>query len=213
MKPGFAILSAAAALTCGTVFGQDAPKAEITADYSYIYATPQNNNYIKSFALNGGGGGIAYYITNMLGIQGEFEGYGSYSHSIIVPPPYCNGPTCTVVANGNLFTYNVGPILKYRTKHFEPFAEAMFGGAHSNFYGTLYSNCNTTTGCVTASKGPSNNAFDFIIGGGLDIPLNKTFAIRAGQFDYVLTRFGNDFTHGNNNQSNFRLQAGIEIRL
>ncbi len=212
MKIQFKILLTAASLACSVALAQDSPKAEITADYSYIYATPQNNNYVKSFALNGGGGGIAYYLTKMIGIEGEFQGYGSYSHSIVVPPPYCNGP-CTVVANGNLFTYNVGPIIKWRaSKHFEPFVETMFGGAHSNFYGSLYQNC-STLGCVTASKSPSNNAFDFIIGGGIDVPLNKTFAIRPAQFDYVLTRFGNDFTHGNNNQSNFRFQAGIEIRL
>jgi hypothetical protein len=214
MKRHITILLAAATFACTAAVAQDSPKAEITADYSYIYATPQNNNYIKSFALNGGGGGIAYYLTKMIGIEGEFQGYGSYSHSVTVPPPYCNGPICKVVANGNLFTYNVGPIVKWRASpHFEPFVETMFGGAHSNFYGTLYKNCNTTTGCVTASKGPSNNAFDFIIGGGIDVPLNKTFAIRPAQFDYLLTRFGNDFTHGNNNQSNFRFQAGIEIRL
>ena len=170
MKLTFTILLATALFACSAAFAQDTPKVEVTADYSYIYATPQNNNYIKSFALNGGGGGFAAYLTKYIGIEGEFEGYGSYSHSIIVPPPYCNGPICTVVANGNLFTYNVGPIVKYRSKHFEPFAETMFGGAHSNFYGTLFKNCNSTDGCVTASKAPSNNAFDFIIGGGIDIP-------------------------------------------
>jgi hypothetical protein len=213
MKLRSTILLAAASLACSAAFAQDSPKAEIYGDYSYIYATPQNNNYIKSFALNGGGGGVAYYFTKMIGIEGDFQGYGSYSHTVLVPPPYCNGPGCSIVANGNLFTYNVGPIVKYRTKHFEPFAEALFGGAHSNFYGTLFQDCTSANGCQTTSKSPSNNAFDFIIGGGVDIPLSSKFAIRPGQFDYVLTRFGNDFTHGNNNQSNFRFQAGIEFRL
>jgi len=212
MKAQLTILLTAASLACGVAYAQDTPKAEVWADYSYIYFTPQNNNYIKSFSLNGGGGGGAYYLTKMIGIEGEVEGYGSYNHSVNVPPPYCNGAGCTIIASGNLFTYNVGPIIKYRTKHFEPFAEVLFGGAHSNFYGNLYQHC-TTAGCVVASKSPSNNAFDFLIGGGVDIPLSPKFAIRPAQFDYVLTRFGNDFTHGNNNQSNFRFQAGIEFRL
>ena len=56
---------------------------------------------------------------------------------------------------------------------------------------------------------PSNYAFDFIIGGGLDIPLNKSIAIRAAEADCVLTRFDNSQTNGNNNQSSFRLQAGV----
>jgi len=33
------------------------------------------------------------------------------------------------------------------------------------------------------------------------------------QVDYVLTRFGNGFTSGNQNQSNFRYQAGIQFRF
>jgi outer membrane protein OmpA-like peptidoglycan-associated protein len=33
------------------------------------------------------------------------------------------------------------------------------------------------------------------------------------QFDYLLTRFGNAFTAGNNNQSNFRYQAGVVFRF
>jgi hypothetical protein len=38
---------------------------------------------------------------------------------------------------------------------------------------------------------PSNNAWDFVLGGGLDIPISKSFALRPAQFDFVLTRFNN----------------------
>jgi hypothetical protein len=203
------------ALLFGTMaYAQDNPKIEVCADYTYVHANPQNNNIIKTFSLNGGGGGGAYYFSKYIGIEAEFEGYGSYSHSINIAAGSAVCPAgCTVRANGNLFTYNVGPILKYRTKHFEPFVEAMFGGAHSNFYGSLFTACQGVTGCVTASKSPSNNAFDFIIGGGIDIPLTKSIAFRPAQFDYFLTRFGNSFTGGNNNQSNFRYQAGVSFRF
>jgi hypothetical protein len=54
---------------------------------------------------------------------------------------------------------------------------------------------------------PSNNAFDFIIGGGLDIKVTDSIAIPP--VSSTLTRFGNAFTGGNNNQSNFRFQAGV----
>jgi outer membrane protein OmpA-like peptidoglycan-associated protein len=128
--------------------------------------------------------------------------------------PACPGLVdCLVTAQGNLFTYNVGPIIKFRTHRVEPFVQAMFGGAHSNFYGNLFKSCAGIFGCIAASSSPSNNAFDFIIGGGLDIPLSRSFAIRPVQLDYLLTRFGNGFTGGNNNQSNFRYQAGIVIRI
>ena len=65
--------------------------------------------------------------------------------------------------------------------------------------------------CVV--NNPSNNAFDFVLGDGLDIPLSHCIAFRPVQVDYVLTRFGNGFTAVNQNQSNFRYQAGIQFRF
>jgi len=206
---GIILLFGAMAFAQGTP-----PKVEISLDYSYVHANPQNNNIIPTFSLNGGGGAGAFYFSKYIGIEGEFEGYGSYTHNINIPPgPYCNSTSnCTFSAQGNLFTYNIGPIFKYRTSHFEPFVETLFGGAHSNFYGNLYKDC-TEFGCSVASKSPTNNAFDFLIGGGIDIPVNEHIAVRPVQFEYLLTRFGNSFTNGNNNQSNFRYQAGVVFRF
>jgi hypothetical protein len=45
------------------------------------------------------------------------------------------------------------------------------------------------------------------------MPVGEHFAIRPAQVDYFLTRFGNAFTGGNNNQSNFRYQAGVQFRF
>jgi hypothetical protein len=192
------------ALLLGTMaFAQDDNKLELTVDYSYVHANPQNNNIIPTFSLNGGDGSGAFYFSKYIGIEGESEGYGSYTHNItITNPTYC--PTsCSISAQGNLFTYNVGPIFEYRSSHFQPFVETLFGGAHSSFYGDLYKDC-TVAGCAIASKSPSKNAFDFLIGGGIDIPGSEHIAIRPAQLEYLLTRFGNDFTHGNNSQSNLR---------
>ncbi len=90
-------------LLFGTVaFAQDDHKIEVTGDYSYIHANPQNNNIIPTFSLNGGGGSGAFYFSKYIGIEGEFQGYGSYTHNIITPGGL-------VSASGNLFTYNVVP--------------------------------------------------------------------------------------------------------
>ena len=88
----------------------------------------------------------------------------------------------------------------------------MFGGAHSNVNGNLVQACGVDC-TFNTSRSPSNNAFDFIIGGGIDIPVTHVIAIRPVELDYVLTRFGNSFTAGNNNQSNFRYQAGVVFRF
>jgi len=185
----------------GMAFAQEGPKAEITGYYSYFRFNPENSGTLSSHSLNGGGGDISYFFTKMIGIKAEFGGYQSNSVT------FTSGTT-VAKASANLFTYNVGPVFKFRADKFEPFAEALFGGAHSSFYGNL---CKDLVGC--AVNNPSNNAFDFVIGGGIDIPLSHSIAFRPVQVDYVLTRFGNGFTSGNQNQSNFRYQAGIQVRF
>jgi hypothetical protein len=199
MKKGFVLI---AVLLMGTIaIAQDGPRAEITGYYSYFRFNPENSGTLSSHSLNGGGADVSYFFAGMIGIKAEFAGYQSSSVTF-------TNNISTATASANLFTYNVGPIVKFRSQHFEPFAEALFGGAHSSFYGNL---CKQLATCVV--NNPSNNAFDFVLGGGLDIPLTPSIAFRPVQVDYVLTRFGNGFTSGNQNQSNFRYQAGIQVRF
>jgi hypothetical protein len=214
MKMRSALVSGIVLLFGTAAFAQDYAKVEVPLNYSYMRFNPENSNIISGLSLNGGGGGVAVYINHWLGIQGDLQGYASFSNRTFVFPATPNSPCptgCTVKASGDLFTYNVGPVLKYRSEHFEPFVETLFGGAHSNTYQNLIKACAGT--CPTTSGNPSNNAFDFIIGGGFDVPLTKSIAIRPAQFDFVLTRFGNGFTKGNNNQSNFRYNGGIVFRF
>jgi Outer membrane protein beta-barrel domain len=203
------------ALLIGTMAYAQDTKIEVTWNYSFVHVNPQKNNIFGTFNINGGGGSVAYYFSKYVGMEAEFQGYGSYTKyvSLGAGTAHCPGEKgCTFTAQGNLFTYNVGQIFKYRTEHFEPFGEVLFGGAHGNFYGNLYNGC-LNSGCLEANKTPSNNAWDFVIGGGLDIPPTPKITIRPVQFDYLLTRYGNAFTGGNNNQSNLRYQAGIQFRF
>ncbi|MGB2668048.1 MAG: hypothetical protein WAK48_28905 [Candidatus Acidiferrum sp.] len=64
------------ALLFGTAaFAQDSDhKIEITADYSYIHANPQNNNIIPTFSLNGGGGSGVFYFSKYIGTKGNLKG-------------------------------------------------------------------------------------------------------------------------------------------
>lgn len=207
------LIAVACFLMFGTAaFGQDYATWEVPVNYSYMRFNPENSNVVSGFSLNGGGGGITGYFNHYLGIEGEFEGYstaGNRTFHFAGNSSLC--PTgCSVIASGNMFTYNVGPILKYRAEHYEPFVETMFGGSHSNVYGNLFKACQNVCQTVAA---PSNNAFDFIIGGGLDIPVHHNINIRVAQFDYVLTRFDSAFTTSNHNQSNFRFQAGVVFRI
>jgi opacity protein-like surface antigen len=206
------VIVLAIVLLFGTkAFAQDYPKVEVTGDYSYIRFVPQNNNVLQSFSLNGGGANVAFFFSHVVGIEADLQGYGSQTRNFVLPASVCAG-VCTGSVSANLFTYNVGPIFKFRAPHFEPFVETLFGGAHSNADGNVFKACTGLGDCVAGAH-PSNNAFDFIIGGGLDVPVTRSIAIRVGQVDYILTRFGTGFTGGNNNQSNFRFQAGVNFRF
>lgn len=201
MKLRFGSLIIVAAMLCSAEFAQDSPKVEVTGYYSYFRFNPENSGTLNSHSLNGGGGDVTFYFTKLIGIKAEFAGYQGNKVT------YTNGIS-SASATANLFTYNVGPVLEYRAGRLEPFGEALFGGAHSSFYGNL---CRQLATCVV--NNPSNNAFDFVLGGGIDIALTHSIGFRPVQADYVLTRFGNGFTSGNQNQSNFRYQAGIQFRF
>lgn len=197
-------------------FAQDYAKVEVHANYSYMRFNPENSNIVSGFSLNGGGGGVTVYVNHWLGIMGDFQGYGTAGNRTFTFPATANSPCpagCTAKASGDMFTYNVGPVLKYRSEHFEPFVETLFGGAHTNSYQNLQHNLCVNPGTCLSSANPSNNAFDFIIGGGIDIPVSKSIAIRPAQFDFLLTRFDTALTKGNANQSNFRYNAGIVFRF
>ena len=80
------MLLAGLVLLFGSIaFGQDDPKVEVSVNYSYMRFVPQNNNIIQSFSLNGGGGGATFFLTKMIGIKAEFEGYGSQTRSCSAP--------------------------------------------------------------------------------------------------------------------------------
>ena len=216
MKLRSAILLGVVLLVGTATFAQDYAKVEIPMYYSFMRFNPENSNIVSGFSMNGGGGGVTVYFNHMLGITGEFSGYASTTQTFHFPAT-ANSPCpagCTVTGSGDMFTYNVGPVLKYRGERWEPFVETLFGGAHSNTYNNLFHDlCVSVSGvCAPTTHTPSNNAFDFVIGGGLDIPVSHNLSIRPAQFDFVLTRFGNAFTKGNQNQSNFRYNGGIVIR-
>jgi outer membrane immunogenic protein len=74
----------------------------------------------------------------------------------------------------------------------QPFAQILLGSTHVG-------------GGVA---GVADGSFEFAtrVGGGVDVPLNSHFAVRAVQIDYYLTTFANST---NNHQNNFLLGAGM----
>ena len=187
---------------------QEFPRYEVGVNYTYARYGP-SAPYSKGHSLNGGGGSFVFNINDALGIKMDLQGYGSThtSFNISPNPTFPGGATGSV--QGNLFTYMFGPQIKLRPQKFNPYAHLLFGAAHTNVYGNAFNTiCKPIAGGCAISKAPAADAFAMAVGGGIDIPVNKTISIRPGELDYFLTRFDNPFT-GTNNQNNFRYSAGI----
>jgi hypothetical protein len=193
------------------------PAVEIAVDYSFL-RFPQNS-FVPGFNLNGAGASVAYFFNKHVGLHVDFQDYGTHSLNFAVPARTtgCSGVSdCPLSVKGTAFTYLAGPIVRFRVKRVDPFVEVMFGGAHDNIYADIYKACFNQGGCVNLSKMPNNNAFDFLIGGGVDLPFKEHFSLRLVQVDYEPTRFGNSLKPNDghaNIQNNLRAQAGIVFKF
>jgi opacity protein-like surface antigen len=222
------VFAGALLLAAGTAVAQDEGygKWETAPGFSYVHNSEVFGGS-KSFNCIGGGGTIAYNVTSLLGMAMDLSGCKVFG----LNDSY--GPGSKL--NGSEFTYVFGPRLTYRHwGKFQPFGEINFGGERVSVScknGNAGNACGSlvavpTSGSVTTSTGETvvivinpnatsfaKNAFAMTVGGGFDIKLNKKFAIRLVQAEYLYTRFGNDcpfaVCSNNNSQNSFRLKAGI----
>jgi outer membrane protein OmpA-like peptidoglycan-associated protein len=191
-------------LAFGTIAAQDDfPKVEASPEFEFIHTSPPFGNIgNQSFNCLGGGGTIAYNFTKMIGIASNLD--------------YCKFTNLgtALVQNGqisaNAFTFLFGPRLTFRGEsRFQPFADVYFGGDR------LSANCQAGTNCasVIGTTGSfTRTAFAMTAGGGFNIKLNRRFALRPVQAEYLYTRFGsNTQFSGNQSQNSFRLLSGFVI--
>ena len=111
MKLKTLLFGAITLLYSTTAFAQDYANVEVSVVYSYMRFNPENSHIVSGLSLDGGGG-VAVFINHFVGIQVECEGYASQTKTFAFPAtPSSPCPTgCNVTADGNLFTYNVGPV-------------------------------------------------------------------------------------------------------
>jgi hypothetical protein len=190
-------------------YAQEFPKFEAGVDYSYVRYAP-SASYTKGHSLNGGGGSFVYNFNEFLGLRADLQGFTSNTTGFNITP----NPTFPLGLHGNvqgnLFTYLFGPQIKVRSHKVQPFGSLLFGGAHSNLYGNAFKQlCQPIVGaCGTLSKAPTSEAFALLVGGGIDIPINKMVSFRPGEISYLLTRFSNPLS-GTGNQNNLRYSVGV----
>jgi hypothetical protein len=193
------------------IAAQDAPKAEVLADFSLLRFNPTITG-VDSHTTYGGGGGMAYFFGKYIGIVGEFQGYGGKTYTAKLAAGQVPGlPAGTYTSQGNNFTYLFGPQVKFRnSSKVIPFGEILFGGSQTSVYSGF--KCTSCTGGNVTLNVPTQHPFTMAFGGGVDVNVSKNVALRLGQFDWILTRYTNPYT-STNNQNNFRFQAGIIFML
>ena len=156
-------------------------------DYNYVRANAPAGG-CGCFAMNGGGGWVAFNFRRSLGIVGEVAG----QHA---------GNISNTGTDLTLTSFLVGPRYTWtRARHFAPFAQTLLGGVHAS--GSLAPGSSGLAG--------TPNAFAMIAGGGLDVAVTRHLALTAFEADYYLTRFDNTL---NEHQNNLRIAAGIIIRF
>ncbi len=182
---------------------QSLPQVEFSAGYTYM-DFHANVPQLTSQSFNGGGGAVVYNVLSWLGVKAEIMGYSfgsGWTHKL-VELGY------TGSASANMFTYQFGPQIKKHSGKLQPYAQTLYGIAHSSGYAAVLRAKGSGT-YVLASGGGNDNAFAMEIGGGLDIPVSKRVQIRPVELDYQLTRFG--FQNFSANQNNFKYFGGINF--
>ena len=214
MNPKVAFIFVAVILP-GLACAQEAPKMEVSVDYSYVhfqaidYETP-GYFFGQYWKLNGGGGAFTYNFAPWIGIRGDLQLYASQSRTVTVPPgnPFLpQGGSAPV--DGNLVTYMGGPQIGLRHGIFRPYAVGLVGGAHTD----VYKNAVSALGLTNFTSAPPNNAFAADAGAGLDIAVNPRFSIRAFELSYLYSRFQDKSTFLTDNQQSWRGLAGVVFNM
>lgn len=142
-------------------------ESNIFGGYSFVSLDfgGSSRETVNGWAANGN-----FDVAEGIGVVGDVSGF------------YENG--------GNIHTYMGGIRYTADADSVNPFAQAMFGGAH------------------LGGGGVSENGFAMGFGGGIDIPVADTVSVRAVEFDWVPVHFAGEwFTDP------FRLAFGIVLNM
>ena len=193
------MLSAIIAVLCcvGTLAAaqdQPAPKWELYGGYSAFY--PGCNVYgllpggvapvtsCLKWDPRGVGASITYDFNRWLGLTVDSSGqWGSG-----------NSGVAARIDQAEFFNISAGPKITFRTHYFSPFLEAL-GGEHR----------------LASEVFGHSNVAGFMIGGGLDLNLNRHFAVRLFRADFVYSdhQFGPSSVVPATDVRGVRLQAGV----
>ena len=143
----------------------------------YAYAGSGSNGFAASIVGN---------VNDWFGVKAEISGQFTRLHD------------AGITEKINHHSYLFGPQFSIRkNKTVTPFVHAMFG----------VSRIRTETNEFGPTISFTDKSFGMALGGGLDIRLNDTVAIRAFQIDYLQTHFFNE------TQNKGRIAVGVVLRF
>ena len=203
----FAILGVAL-LTCMSMLGQsEVPKFETYLGYSFTRFNSAIN--VPAVSANGGAAEFTYNVT----------------HDIVIVA------SLNAVHNGNISGFHIdstalgymfGPRINARFNRWTPFGEVLMGATtlHRSFKAPNTSVASTEPGFDLQTRfANTGRAFSMLVGGGIDVNINKNVAFRPIKFDYYMTRFQPLFIAGlgepnrNRNQNNLVYGTGFNFRF
>lgn len=159
---------------------------EVGGGYTYVHTNAPPGE-CGCFSMNGANGWLGYHLGHGVAVVGEI----AVQHASNI---------AGTSADLTLTSFTAGPrYTSYSFGRLQPFAQILLGGAHAS------------GGLSPGSSGyGSSNGFAMIAGGGLEIKLTESIALRAIEADYCYTRFNNGT---NDHQNNLRIGAGLLFRF
>jgi len=203
----------------------DSGRYEAFAGYSFVRFNPNSGcsasscgSFLPSFNSNGGDGQFVYNTEKGIGV-------------VLDVGAVTKGTLNQTAIDTTVLNFVAGPRYTYRhhDSRFQPFVQALFGGAYStastqlgilggevvtpHIFPPIVVNSNLP---ITARLVESRTGFAMLAGGGLDIKINKHMTFRPIGADYYLTRLPDFLTqnlpgHNHHNANNFRYTAGVNF--
>jgi len=193
-------------LFCGAyAIAQDGAKVEIGAGWNYLhFDTGGAGKNVSEDSTSGLFIDGTFYVRKWVGLTADFE----YNQKNF--PAGTLNPALGV--DSNLLSLMFGPRFKGHYGRVEPFGHGLFGFARVSVKPAEPGAINT-----------SDTAFAMKFGGGVDVAVVRHFAVRVGELNYYLTKFGTTDCfpaptgfpcglNGKGTQNNFTFSTGIVIR-
>jgi len=177
------------------VMAQDHARVEVFGGYQYSHF---GNDFSPVSNANGWDTAVTYKLNRVLGVTADFT--GAY-HTI-----GAGTAGFPVDAPVRLYTYTFGPEASLGAGKVQPFVHVLFGGAHASL--------SASSGGVSTSF--SASGFTEMMGGGVDVRVNRSFALRLLQADWVYYHFSSSNVFGGSNISsagNAKIATGVVVRF